>query len=1191
MLRGLLPLLALLPAGGAIAAAPDGDLHAYYTRVRSSEAFERRSRTGEYADIVVRVRRAGGRLVFWRGTSYLPRWETDAGRWALQEIVPRSGDGRDRMPDRVNTYSRVAIVESGPDRVRILWRYCREFRGGNPHTGVSASSFVEELFDVFADGRVVRTIREGTEKLAAWDDPLHRRTQEVRLGPTGIESGEVTVARRSPPSPPIAGAPLRRETVGRPVLHFRFDEGSGDTTTESRSGHAASVPGPRAWWRAGVSGTALEFDGYTTVVRLPADRAPSIDATLTLEAWLAIGAYPWNRVPIVQQGDDDGYFLGLDGKGHPQVGARMGERWELLTSETRLERGRWYHVVGTVDGGSGRLRLYIDGVPAAERRVPAGPIRTTGDDVQIGQGKPRRPVDPVRRNTFVDTYSFDGLIDEIKVHDRVLSPEGVREAHRSLVPPGDRRDRPDMGRRRLPSPPRTGAFGARYTRLAFHDAWDGLGRFGDYPDVVVDFDRAPTRFIFWRGTGYIPMLVNEKEQWYSNEFNETWGTSGGRGCQEPMSDKEGYTNHARIVESSPARVVVHWRYPLIDVLRVTANYDETTGWGDWSDWYFTIYPDGVAVKRMRLWTHGRRNHEWQESMAIFGPDQHPESIIERKRTLTMIDLDGDHVDYDWEKGPPPDVRRPSEKRIQLVNYTGEHDPFTIGEFRGSDVYGGELTPYAVFPTWNHWPVAQMPSDGRYASFPDRTAHSSLTHVRLPVHAQAFGDRPFEERLIMEGMTREGREWLVALARSWLRAPPLEVQAGATGGRYDRAQRAYVLAARADRIELEVLASTEQPVLNPAFVVRNWGTSGPARVEISGQAAAPGPSVRQGVVRDTRGRRTLILWLDRRCAEPLEISIAGASPRADTGLSPSPLGWSEEPRAAGAGALSIRMSAAPPRDVPDIEYSFECIGDPARSSGWQESPEWVATGLAPETTYSFRVRARETYLWSETEWSRVATAATGEAPDALARWPLDEGRGQRVRDATGRAHGELRGARWVEGPDGQALAFSGDGAVVAREAEDLTTSRDFTWEATVRAGGGGTILAYAPRTGEWAPGGMTLFLRGGRLTFDIGWVGNVASPRRIDDGAWHHVAVTLRFREGSEQIRLWVDGRPAGGSDRLSIPARRTGGDLTVKLGFTSEDFPTPSGLTGEIANASWFGYALGEKAIADLAAKVTSSRR
>ena len=51
------------------------------------------------------------------------------------------------------------------------------------------------------------------------------------------------------------------------------------------------------------------------------------------------------------------------------------------------------------------------------------------------------------------------------------------------------------------------------------------------------------------------------------------------------------------VRPRPARVVVHWRYPLVDVLHVLANHRDDTGWGDWADWYYYIYPDGGAAKQ------------------------------------------------------------------------------------------------------------------------------------------------------------------------------------------------------------------------------------------------------------------------------------------------------------------------------------------------------------------------------------------------------------------------------------------------------------------------------------------------------------------------------------------------------------------------------------------------------------------
>jgi len=476
----------------------------------------------------------------------------------------------------------------------------------------------------------------------------------------------------------------------------------------------------------------------------------------------------------------------------------------------------------------------------------------------------------VRANTFIDSYSFDGLIDEVKIHDAALSGAQIAESYNNFKPA---EGFAEMDKRVLPAGKGTGQFGAYYAHLKFYETWDNLWRFSGHPDVVVEFDELPSKFVFWRGVGYIPMMVNEKGQWYSNEFNETWNKSGGQGCQEPMSDKESYTNHARIIENTDARVVVHWRYPLVDVLHVIANYNEDTGWGDWSDWYYYIYPDGVAVKKMHLWTDGERNHEWQESMAILGPDQHPEQVLETKPALLLADLEGNVDCYNWVDGPPDDVDY-DDRKIHVVNYKADYDPYTIGDFEGGNVYGGEVTDYAVFPTWNHWPVGQMPSDGRYASFPDRTSHSSLTHVELPTYKEDFGDRPYEERLLMEGMSDKSPQELVPLAKSWLNPAELEVESGCSSQGYDRSQRAYVLAAMNLRICVLLKASEESPVINPAFVIKNWGDSD-ARLEIDGKEVKRGKDFRFGHRARLEGT-DLIVWLKMKSDKTVRFSLSSVN---------------------------------------------------------------------------------------------------------------------------------------------------------------------------------------------------------------------------------------------------------------------------------------------------------------------------
>jgi hypothetical protein len=199
----------------------------------------------------------------------------------------------------------------------------------------------------------------------------------------------------------------------------------------------------------------------------------------------------------------------------------------------------------------------------------------------------------------------------------------------------------------------------------------------------------------------------------------------------------------------------------------------------------------------------------------------------------MVDLEGNVDEYDWVHGPPDDVDY-EDTRIHVVNYHSDYDPVTIGEFRGGNVYGGELTDYAVFPTWNHWPVGQMPSDGRYASFPDRTGHSSLTHVFLPTYkAERHGPTPYQEKILMEGMLNKSTDELVVLAKSWLNPAPIEIVSGCKNAAYDRGQRAYVLEATDAKIVVKLKGSEASPLVNPAFVISNW--DGDAALTVNGDA--------------------------------------------------------------------------------------------------------------------------------------------------------------------------------------------------------------------------------------------------------------------------------------------------------------------------------------------------------------------
>ena len=284
-------------------------------------------------------------------------------------------------------------------------------------------------------------------------------------------------------------------------------------------------------------------------------------------------------------------------------------------------------------------------------------------------------------------------------------------------------------------------------------------RVGPTADVVVAFDRTPCRLVFWRGTSYVPHWVTENGIWYTNEFNETAGV---HGCQEPMSDKQCRFSHVRIVESSDARVVVHWRYALVGNWYEFAHVDELTGWGDWSDEIYTIYPDGTGVRKITLHSSTPNEHEWHEGIVVMGPGQRPEDVLETD-AVTDINEEGQFHNFSWLNGPPKSKREPPDANIQVVNTKSKFKPFLAFQSESSpnfQIYNAEVRrDVSIFPWWNHWPTAFDACDGRYAMDADRASHSAITHVYWNACEQTDDSMT---KIMLNGVTNDSPEKLARL---------------------------------------------------------------------------------------------------------------------------------------------------------------------------------------------------------------------------------------------------------------------------------------------------------------------------------------------------------------------------------------------------------------------------------------------
>ena len=1008
------PLSAIPPHGSQSAVPLAGKatgFGAYYTQLSAGQAWEAYSRTGEFADVVVSVAKANGSLVFWRGNSYLPYWKTEKGQWNLDEIIPRSGDGTEPMPDRNNVYSHVEVIENTPQHVIVYWRYLSSFVAGNPHGNVKLDHFVEETFTITPDGKVNRIIKQAADKIDDWKDPLNQTEQNLQLKEDGVEEVSIKDPAHSTSIEKIVGNPGNKVNVVDPVLWFKFDEGAGTETTESVTRSVLPIAGPKALWKKGIAGTALEFDGYHSSVALPAARAPHLSSgSITVEGWFALGAYPWNWAPIVQQGENKGYFLGVDSHGYPGFMIQVNGSWQQLTvpssppynDPNHLNLFQWYNVAGTYNKQDGTMRLYVNGKEVANKKVGTGGLQKADDDVRVGKSGILSNI--TDGDTRPSDFGFDGLIDEVRVYDRALDASQISESFANFNPGSTIVAAPDMQKRHLPTFVGDGKFKAFYTHLPYYETWDNLWSVGKYSDLVVQFDQSPMKLVFWRGTAYIPIMVNESNQWYMNEFNETGFTKDAPGDCEPMSDKPCLDSHVRVIENTDARVVVHWRYRLANPGHHWANYDDKTGWGDIADWYYYIYPDGVISKRMRCYSSLPNSwHEWDEQIIVLSEGQHPESVIRKTPVMTLVDPTGKASDYDWNPNPPNPAY--GGKIIQMIHLMGRYSPFTIQEFNDGDVYSGASTWYSVFPSWNHWPTSQIDSSSRNSSFSDRAAHSSISHLFWPLSGQQRGDVPYQEKTLMEGMTDQPASSLVSLANSWLHAPPLETISDCRSQGYDQTQRAYVLSATGPAPSFRITASAQNPIVNLCFVVKNWNCEDSAQLQIDSKAEGAGPSFRQGIVRDPNGRATLVVWLQRQGTDPVTFTLHGAKPDLENQHS---MTWATNPQPV-ANTTDVTMTATAHPGIGN-EYWFERVGGGGDTSGWQSAPVYTDFALPANTEVAYRVKARDAYF-AETNCSPVAKVKT-TAP-APVTWSLDEGEGKTIKDTAGRHDVTIQGDLWTD----------------------------------------------------------------------------------------------------------------------------------------------------------------------------------
>lgn len=206
---------------------------------------------------------------------------------------------------------------------------------------------------------------------------------------------------------------------------WKFDETSG-IVADDATGRPQDGVVTGATWTAGITGNALSLNGVDNGVLMTS--APSITGSgdFTVSAWVKLapgssgGTIIQQREPGVG-GNLGQYTLNVNSNGTVSfsVYGTSGDQFNLTTTGT-IHDGAWHLVAGTRQGVTGTI--LVDGFSAASGSSSSTLMPLATHAVSVGYDH--------RDNN----KRFNGLIDDVRIHERALSAAELKSARDSLVP-------------------------------------------------------------------------------------------------------------------------------------------------------------------------------------------------------------------------------------------------------------------------------------------------------------------------------------------------------------------------------------------------------------------------------------------------------------------------------------------------------------------------------------------------------------------------------------------------------------------------------------------------------------------------------------------------------------------------------------------------------------------------------------
>ncbi len=179
---------------------------------------------------------------------------------------------------------------------------------------------------------------------------------------------------------------------------------------------------------AGKWRQAFEFDGLDDFVEIPGSQNLPITNAITVEVWILPTLTNGGRTIASKLKNETGWFFGVtDGQlrvainGGGYGGGPSGAAFFAYTTNAIISASAWTHVAFSFDAGTQTTRFFVNGVEMglayypAFAVVPGFPL----DQLPIILGSSYRAFAP-------NAEYFAGLIDEVRIYNRALSPLEIK---------------------------------------------------------------------------------------------------------------------------------------------------------------------------------------------------------------------------------------------------------------------------------------------------------------------------------------------------------------------------------------------------------------------------------------------------------------------------------------------------------------------------------------------------------------------------------------------------------------------------------------------------------------------------------------------------------------------------------------------------------------------------------------------